>query len=68
MNKLIIRYNNNIIIDKNSVQALLPVQAANKPTVTYDGLEFSAGEEKTNSRLLCTTPMHHPELTFTGLW
>ena len=39
MNKLIIQYNNNIIIDKNSVQELLPVQAANKPMVNYDGAE-----------------------------
>ena len=56
MNKLIIRYNNNIIIDKNSVQALLPVQAANKPTVTYDGLEFSAGEEKNKFALIMYDP------------
>ena len=56
MNKLIIRYNNNIIIDKNSVQALLPVQAANKPTVTYDGLEFSAGEEKNQFALIMYDP------------
>jgi hypothetical protein len=39
MNKLIIQYNNNIIIDKNSVQELLPLQAANKPMVNYDGAE-----------------------------
>ena len=56
MNKLIIRYNNNIIIDKNSVQALLPVQAANKPTVTYDGLEFSAGEKKNQFALIMYDP------------
>ena len=56
MNKLIIRYNNNIIIDKNSVQALLPVQAANKPTVTYDGLEFYAGAEKNQFALIMYDP------------
>jgi len=39
MNKLIIQYNNNIIIDNNSVQELLPVQAANKPMVNYDGAD-----------------------------
>jgi hypothetical protein len=68
MNKLIIQYNNNIIIDKNSVQALLPVEAADKPMVTYDELEFYAGAEKNQFALIMYDPMHHPELTFTGLW
>ena len=56
MNKLIIRYNNNIIIDKNSVQALLPVEAADKPMVTYDGLEIYAGEEKNQFTLIMYDP------------
>jgi hypothetical protein len=56
MNKLIIRYNNNIIIDKNSVQALLPVQAADKPIVSYDGLEFYAGAEKNQFTLIMYDP------------
>ena len=56
MNKLIIRYNNNIIIDKNSVQALLPVEAADKPMVTYDGLEFYAGAEKKQFALIMYDP------------